>query len=355
MRNTPARSGIARLSLALAASLLPALFLWGCDAGQADSKDLDPDVVYLDYRIICEMHADRAVMQKKKCAKVRLYYRKGSAYGTTIAMTNPAEVHLEEERLSLRKPWLMGSFYQKEYRPDELLKKRQVRYTDKNGEQQTHDISYEPIYLETKIPTSISNDSLTLRFSGLKDGTLTKCQVTHLASKNAIDLPQPVNGVLVVPASTLQLLGAGNLVFEFNTSHSRELDTTTRAGGRLLTMTNIKVKTHLLDPNAIEGQIDPAKAIDALPKPVVQNPDWQKQLVGTWTYPLSNGETAIHIFRADGTAARKISNGSWKKEGNRIKVTWARKDDYCYIPLPITTPNTKLELKNGQTVILTKQ
>src|SRR5207253_2195966 len=69
-----------------------------------NSKDVNPDAIYFDYRIYGD--------EKDENITIYLQYRMGGKNGTTLVLNKPAKVELDGEEISADSAKLSGAYYE---------------------------------------------------------------------------------------------------------------------------------------------------------------------------------------------------------------------------------------------------
>ena len=73
--------------------ILPSILLFACTSNEiGNSKDVNPDAIYFDYKIWGE--------EGNENVTVKLQYRFGGQNGTTLTMEDPAKVELDDELIA---------------------------------------------------------------------------------------------------------------------------------------------------------------------------------------------------------------------------------------------------------------
>src|SRR5215216_7813541 len=101
-------------------SILP-----GCTSNEiGNSKDVDPNAVYFDYKIYGD--------EKDENLTIYLQYRMGGKNGTTIVLHAPAKVQLDGEELKVDSAKLTGAYYELEKPVASFEGKHEIVFTDLN-------------------------------------------------------------------------------------------------------------------------------------------------------------------------------------------------------------------------------
>src|SRR6266508_529111 len=92
------------IRLIILISLLTISSLIACTSNEiGNSKDVNPDAVFFDYKIRGE--------EKDSNITVYIQYRMGGSNGTTLVLNEPAKVQLDGEIIPVDSAKLAGAFY----------------------------------------------------------------------------------------------------------------------------------------------------------------------------------------------------------------------------------------------------
>jgi hypothetical protein len=133
--------------LLLSASILT-LLISSCTSNEiGNSKDVNPDAIYFDYKIWAE--------EGKQDVSIMLQYRFGGANGTTLVLNDPAKVELDGASSYLPDSSRMtGAFYEVIKPLAGFSGDHKIIFTDINKKQYEEEFSFQPFKLSTEIPAA---------------------------------------------------------------------------------------------------------------------------------------------------------------------------------------------------------
>src|ERR1700682_1925891 len=124
-----------------------------CESNEiGDSKDVNPQTIYFDYKVWGEEGKDEIV--------VLLQYRFAGANGTTLVLEEPSKVELDGEVVKTDSSRMTGAFYEVMKPVKDFLGKHTIVFTDINKKQYREEFNFQTIALRTTIPSVIARGDL---------------------------------------------------------------------------------------------------------------------------------------------------------------------------------------------------
>jgi hypothetical protein len=215
--------------------LMSILTLFSCTSNEVgDSKDVNPDAIYFDYKIRSE--------EKDSVATVYLQYRMGGPNGTTLVLTNPAKVELDGEIIPVDSSRFGGAFYEVQKPVDSFAGPHEIVFTDINNKQYKEQFSFQPLILKTSIPPKVQRGGLAFDFGGLAsvDYLRVFATDTSFGSNDISEIDTVRNGRVVVSPEKLKNLVNGPITIQFSKELDRRIKDRTREGGRIVVSSGLQ-------------------------------------------------------------------------------------------------------------------
>lgn len=212
----------------LALTLISTLFLLSCTSDEiGNSKDVNPEAVFFDYRIWAE--------EGREDVTVNLQYRMGGRNGTTLILDEPSKVLFDGEQMKVDSAKVTGAFYEVQRPLASFEGKHVITFIHIDNKEYKEEFEFVPFTLDPEVPVVMHRGDLVFTFKGLDSldqlgVTLTD---TSFNSSDINDLDSVKNGRLVIAASRLAALVNGPINLQFYKEIDRPLKSTTREGGRL--------------------------------------------------------------------------------------------------------------------------
>jgi hypothetical protein len=212
----------------LASTLISSLFLLACSGDEiGNSKDVNPEAVFFDYRIWAE--------EGREDVTVNLQYRKGGRNGTTLILDEPSKVLLDGEQMKVDSAKVTGAFYEVQRPLVSFGGKHVITFIHIDNKEYKEEFEFIPFTIDPEVPAVMHRGDLYFTFKGLDTAdqlgvTLTD---TSFNSRDINDLDSVRNGRLVIAASRLSALVNGPINLQFYKEIERPLKSTTKEGGRL--------------------------------------------------------------------------------------------------------------------------
>ena len=192
-----------------------------------NSKDVNPDAVYFDYRIYGD--------EKDENMTVYLQYRMGGKNGTTLVLNEPAKVQLDGEEIKADSAKLSGAFYEVEKPVRSFAGKHEIVFTDLNNKEHKEEFSFSPLKLKTNIPAVINRGDLAFDFDGVEPHEYIRVVAidTSFYSRDINEIDTVSNGRIVIKADHLKNLVNGHITLQFSKELEKPIKNGTKEGGRI--------------------------------------------------------------------------------------------------------------------------
>lgn len=206
-----------------------------------NSKDVNPDAVYFDYRIYGD--------EKDENMTIYLQYRMGGKNGTTLVLNEPARVQLDGEELKVDSAKLSGAFYETEKATRSFAGKHEIVFTDLHKKEYKEEFSFTPLKLKTNIPAEVKRGDLSFDFEGLDtvDYVRVFARDTSFRSRDINEVDTVRNGMVIIHSDQLKNLVNGPIVLQLSRELEKPLKNGTKEGGRLSISYTIQREFQLKD------------------------------------------------------------------------------------------------------------
>ena len=207
--------------------LLP-IFFFSCTSNEiGNSKDVNPERIYFDYKVRGD--------ERDTSVTLYLQYRMGGPNGTTLVVDPPAKVQLDSEIIPVDSARLSGAYYEIQKRSQSFAGRHSILFTDVNNKQYDQQFIYQPFKLKTRIPATINRGDLAFDFSGLANEDYIRVILTDTSfmSKDIHEIDTVKNNRLVVTADKLKNLTDGPITLQFYKEIEKPIRNGTKEGGRI--------------------------------------------------------------------------------------------------------------------------
>jgi hypothetical protein len=224
---------VARNTITLDVKALPFIFLlsifsYSCTSNEiGNSKDVNPESIYFDYKIRGE--------ERDSSVTLYLQYRMGGPNGTTLVVETPAKVQLDSETIPVDSARLTGAYYEIQKPSQSFAGRHSIVFTDVNNKQYEQEFIYQPFKLKTKIPATINRADLAFDFSGLASEDYIRVILTDTSfmSKDIHEIDTVKNNRLVITADKLKNLTDGPITLQVYKEIEKPIKNGTKEGGRI--------------------------------------------------------------------------------------------------------------------------
>lgn len=218
------------------------ILLFSCTSNEiGNSKDVNPDAVYFDYKIWGE--------EGKEEVTVMLQYRFGGKNGTTLVLNDPASVSLDGKIIPTDSSKLTGAFYEVMSPINSFSGKHSIVFTDINNKKYEEEFNFQPFTLKTAIPVQIKRDDLIFEIEGLESLDYVRVFATDTSFEssgiNRIDTVK--NGRIFISLADLGSLVNGPINLEFYKEDERPVKNGTKEGGIIAITYGLKREFELKD------------------------------------------------------------------------------------------------------------
>jgi len=202
------------------------ILFFSCTSNEiGNSKDVNPDAVYFDYKIWGE--------EGKEDVTVMLQYRFGGKNGTTLVLNDPASVSFDGKEIPADSSKLTGAFYELMKPINNFSGKHSIVFTDMNKKKYEEEFSFQPFTLKAAIPAQIKRDDLVFEMEGLNpvDYVRVFATDTSFASPGINRIDTVRNGRVIISLADLETLVNGPINLEFYKEDERPVKNGTKEGG----------------------------------------------------------------------------------------------------------------------------
>ena len=203
------------------------LIFSSCNSNEiGNSKDVNPDAIYFDYKIWGDEGNDNLT--------IRLQYRFGGKNGTTLTIENPAKIELDNELVPVDSTKMTGAFYETHKPINKFNGEHTITFTDVNEKQYREKFRFQPLQLKTGLPDSLKRGKMLLEVDGLDGEHFVRVILsdTSFASEGINRVDTIKNGQIVITEGDLKNLVNGPVQLELIKEEERPVKNGTREGGR---------------------------------------------------------------------------------------------------------------------------
>jgi hypothetical protein len=204
------------------------LILFACTSNEiGNSKDVNPDRIYFDYRITGEEGNDDIT--------VMLQYRFGGANGPTLVLESPGKVELDGEEIGVDSSGMTGAFYEITKSVKSFTGKHVIVFTDNHKTKYKEEFSFQPVTLTTPVPESVGRSDLIFQLEGLepKDYVRVLLTDTSFASDGINRVDTVRDGQIIISKKDLEKVVNGPVRLELYKEVERPVKNGTEEGGLL--------------------------------------------------------------------------------------------------------------------------
>ncbi|MBS1921508.1 MAG: hypothetical protein JST17_14760 [Bacteroidetes bacterium] len=199
-----------------------------------NSKDVDPQSVYFDYKIWGEEGKDNVT--------VLLQYRFAGPNGTTLVLDDPANVELDGKQIPVDSSKLTGAYYEVSVPLKDFIGKHSIVFTDLDKKQYKEEFEFHPIILKDQLPDTVHRADLVFNLTGLYPLDYVRVLLTDTAFSsvdiNRVDTVR--NGRIIISKEDLKKVVNGPVYLEFSKEEEKPVKSSTREGGHLSLSYGIK-------------------------------------------------------------------------------------------------------------------
>jgi hypothetical protein len=217
------------------------LFSAACKNVVRDRKQVDPDSIFLDYKIRGE--------EKDSTVTVYIQYKMGGPNGPTLVLDDPARVQLDDEIIPTNSAKLSGAYYEIQEPSDLFAGTHTISFTDFNKKEYKEEFVYKPFKLRTPIPSIIKRGDLAFDFEGLgpEDYIRVIATDTSFISRDINEIDTVMNNRLIISAGRLKNLVNGPIILLLSKETEKPVKNSTRAGGRIVVSYGLQREFELRD------------------------------------------------------------------------------------------------------------
>jgi len=209
--------------------LVAALVLFAsCTSNEiGNSKDVNPEAVFFDYKIWAE--------EGKEDVTINLQYRMGGPNGTTLVLNEPSQVILDKENLELDSAKFSGAYYEVQKPLAGFSGRHSIVFTDFNKKEYKEEFEFIPFSLIPDVPEVLPRGNLGFQLSGLHPVDYIRVSLTDTSftSMDINNVDTVKNGRLIITADRLSTLKNGPINLQFYKEQEKPLKYTSAEGGKL--------------------------------------------------------------------------------------------------------------------------
>lgn len=211
------------------------------DAEIGNSRDVNPDAVYMDYRA--------SGYNDEEEATVVLQFKYAGPFGTTLVLEPPSQVLFDGEELTVDSSRFSGAYYELRLPVQSFGGTHHISYTDLAGKKYEESFDFPLFQTADSLPKVMQPVDFEFQVTGLSENDTLHLVLTDTAwSSRGLDTFQRVgNGHLVIPATQLTTLSRGPIHLEMVCNKELSLQQTTREGGKLQLTYTLRHKFDLKD------------------------------------------------------------------------------------------------------------
>lgn len=222
--------------------LASVVLLASCTSNEiGNSKDVNPDAVFFDYKIWAE--------EGKEAVTVNLQYRMGGPNGTTLVLNEPSKVVLDGEKLVLDSAKFSGAYYELQKPIAAFAGKHAIFFTDLNNKEYKEEFEFVPFSISPDVPEVLTRGNLVFELTGLEPVDYIRVTLTDTSftSNDINDVDTVRNGRLIISADRLSTLKSGPINLQFYREMEKMVKNGTPEGGRLSVTYGLKREFELKD------------------------------------------------------------------------------------------------------------
>lgn len=193
----------------------------------AEGKDVNPEAVYLSYRVSGD--------EETAIATVQLQFRFGGKNGTTLVLTDPAGVTLDGKQLAVDSSRFNGAYYETMIPVAEFAGKHTIVFTGNDGRQYKEEFDYPVMTFKEELPAQVKRGALNLELNGLNENDRVEVILTDTSytSKDVARMDTVKNGHIHISDLDMDNLSNGPIVLELIRQENRWMDQAPKEGGRI--------------------------------------------------------------------------------------------------------------------------
>ncbi len=208
--------------------ILPLFFAAACGNDEKrNTKDIDPESIYFDYKIWGEESYDNIT--------VKLQFRIRNINGESILLEDPAKVDLDGEVLKADSTKMTGVYYEVQKPAASFTGKHTIIFTASNNKKYRESFNFKPVTLGKPVPETLQRSDLIFEFNGLSPDDLVRVLMTDTSflSEEINRIDSVKNGHLIITKEELMALSNGPVHMQIIKEYEREIKNGTSRSGRL--------------------------------------------------------------------------------------------------------------------------
>ena len=219
------------------------ILFFSCNGNETgNSRDINPDAVFLDYKVWTE--------EDKEEVTVHLQFRMDGPEGTPLILHEPSKVTLDGELIPVDSARLSGAYYEAQKPAAAFAGRHTIVFTDGNGKEYREDFEFIPFKLSPDVPPVILRGDIVFNFSGLEpvDHIRVLMTDTSFTSDDMNEIDTVRDGRMLIHANKLSALSNGPINLQFYKEIEKPVKNSTKEGGTWFISYGIKREFVLIDP-----------------------------------------------------------------------------------------------------------
>lgn len=205
------------------------LSLQSCSNAEiGNSKDVNPDAVFLDYRV--------TGYDDEEDITIVLQFKYAGPFGTTLVLESPSQVSFDDQVLHVDSSRFSGAYYELRVPASSFAGTHRIVYTDANGKQYEDSFEFPVFKAVDSLPTRIQRTDYEFALAGFPEN-----DSVHLVLTDTTFSSPGVDTFLLVEEGKVKLDGAqlaglkkGPVHLELIWDKEQTLSQTPREGGKIL-------------------------------------------------------------------------------------------------------------------------
>lgn len=221
-------------------TLLTAILFCACNTEEiGKSQDVNPDAVYMEYRINDSEVSDEVSLMAR--------FRFAGAEGTTLLLSDSEYVSLDGKKLSADSTKSMGVYYEAKAKPSSFQGEHKVSFSNRSGKEFTNAFHFPLVRITSSIPQKLSAKDVVLQFSGVTSTAKIDVHLSDTAgATNDIELTATGKNEITIPQASLAQLKPGPVTIDVLATDKISLKSTTPEGGEMIIYHDLKARKAIL-------------------------------------------------------------------------------------------------------------
>ena len=226
----------------LAAILFLITGFTACDSNEiGDSKDVNQDKVYMDYRI--------SYTEGEENVSISLQYRFAGSAGTTLVLNGASHAELDGEKLKVDSSEASGAFYNADKNFSHFIGNHTIKFTDINGKKFENTFNFSAFNLNA-LPTTVdAGKDLVISYNSVSLSAADYFEINSIDTDSSFHYQQAGPGSsITIPAKELMRQKENGFSIDCTLYREIPLSQTTPEGGSLKIFYRLKPVKIKLQP-----------------------------------------------------------------------------------------------------------